>query len=148
MYKKIYNRIRAYVNKRTYTHNSNSCCELIWTNRTKELKHQLEPKEPKKDDQHFHQPKFHEAVNKELILLPQKSNYCNFQKLDFNIDCGATPRPIDYSIKTVICNILDKNGEIVMCNGKPVEVARNFPNVDLYVVLAKESLRFVRYWEW
>ena len=62
-------------------------------------------------------------------------------------DRKATARAIDYRSRTVICNILDGNGKIVLCNGVPVEVARNFSAHNLDANLAKESLAFVRLWD-
>ena len=61
------------------------------------------------------------------------------------MDWPATARAINHPIRTVICNILDAKGEIVRDKGKPVEVARNFPDdADLDATLAKESLVFLR----
>ncbi len=85
-----------------------------------------------------------DAILKVLAWL----GYENFKLLDPIMDWTATVTAINHPIRTVICNILDAKGKIVRDKGKPIEVARNFPDdADIDAILAKESLVFVRLWD-
>lgn len=67
------------------------------------------------------------------------------EELDPYVDWEALGRSIEEPTKMAVCNIIDKRGKIVICEGKPARVHVEVNIKNYQEKLNKQSLRFV---EW
>ena len=94
---------------------------------------------------------YRKIVRRVLKAMDYKNpTHGDFRLWDGFIDWRATDKLLDKPpFRTALCHILDKHGNIVKADGKPVVVARDIvasTETEATEILKKSSLKFLEWW--
>jgi len=68
-------------------------------------------------------------------------------ELERRVDIEALAKQIAKPTKVAVCNVLDGDGKVVTNAEGPVRVYREVPVKDALKILAKKSLRWLKWWD-
>jgi len=85
--------------------------------------------------------------SKQLVLDYFGLEESDLPELERSVDIEALARHIEEPTKIAVCNIIDRDGDVVVSSGKPAVVYEEVPVKNAVKELAKKSLRWLKWWD-